>query len=113
MALTQEHIDKDVLHTLETKTLPSRAARAADAVMPAVVRVQGYNGEENDGPGSGVQMEGVGIPAQHQVSERDQRSQHAQYDRGGQQHDNADGNAGGDTEALRGIQPRLRDTRIL
>jgi len=60
MALTQEHIDKAVLHTLETKTLPSRAARAADAVMPAVVRVQGYNGEENDEPGSGVQMEGVG-----------------------------------------------------
>jgi S1-C subfamily serine protease len=60
VALTQEHIDKAVLHTLETKTLPSRAARAADAVMPAVVRVQGYNGEENDEPGSGVQMEGVG-----------------------------------------------------
>jgi S1-C subfamily serine protease len=59
-ALTQEHIDKAVLHTLETKTLPSRAAKAADAVMPAVVRVQGYNGEENDEPGSGVQMEGVG-----------------------------------------------------
>jgi S1-C subfamily serine protease len=60
VALTQEHIDKAVLHTLENKTLPSRAARAADAVMPAVVRVQGYNGEENDEPGSGVQMEGVG-----------------------------------------------------
>jgi S1-C subfamily serine protease len=60
VALTQEHIDKAVLHTLENKTLPSRAAKAADAVMPAVVRVQGYNGEENDEPGSGVQMEGVG-----------------------------------------------------
>jgi len=60
VVLTQEHIDKAVLHTLENKTLPSRAAKAADAVMPAVVRVQGYNGEENDEPGSGVQMEGVG-----------------------------------------------------
>lgn len=60
VALTQEHIDKAVLHTLENKTLPSRAAKAADAVMPSVVRVQGYNGEENDEPGSGVQMEGVG-----------------------------------------------------
>jgi S1-C subfamily serine protease len=60
VALTQEDIDKAVLHTLETKTLPSRAARAADIVMPAVVRVEGYNGEENDEPGSGVQMQGVG-----------------------------------------------------
>jgi serine protease Do len=60
VALTQEHIDKAVLRTLETKTLPSRATKAADAVMQSVVRVQGYNGEENDEPGSGVQMEGVG-----------------------------------------------------
>jgi S1-C subfamily serine protease len=58
--LTQEHIDKAVLHTLENKTLPSRAAKAAEQVMPAVVRVQGYNGEENDEPGSGIEMQGVG-----------------------------------------------------
>lgn len=58
--LTQGDIDKAVLHTLESKTLPSRAAKAADVVMPAVVRVQGYNGEENDEPGSGVEMQGVG-----------------------------------------------------
>ncbi|HQR22597.1 MAG TPA: trypsin-like peptidase domain-containing protein [Burkholderiaceae bacterium] len=60
IALKQDDIDKSVLHTLETKTLPSRAAKAADLVMPAVVRVEGYNGEENDEPGSGVQMQGVG-----------------------------------------------------
>jgi S1-C subfamily serine protease len=60
IALKQEHIDRAVLHTLETKTLPSRAARAAELVMPAVVRVQGYNGEENDEPGSGIEMQGVG-----------------------------------------------------
>jgi S1-C subfamily serine protease len=58
--LTQEDIDKAVLHTLETKSLPSRAAKAADLVLPSVVRVEGYNGEENDEPGSGVQMQGVG-----------------------------------------------------
>jgi S1-C subfamily serine protease len=58
--LTQQTIDKAVLHTLETKTLPSRAAKAADMVLPSVVRVEGYNGEENDEPGSGVQMQGVG-----------------------------------------------------
>ena len=60
MALTQDDIDSAVLHTFENKTLPSRAAKAADIVMPSVVRVQGYNGEENDEPGSGTQMQGVG-----------------------------------------------------
>ena len=58
--LTQEDIDSAVLHTFENKTLPSRAAKAADIVMPSVVRVQGYNGEENDEPGSGTVMQGVG-----------------------------------------------------
>jgi len=59
-ALTQDDIDKAVLHTIETKTLPSRAAKAAELVLPSVVRVEGYNGEDNDEPGSGVQMQGVG-----------------------------------------------------
>jgi S1-C subfamily serine protease len=59
-ALTQDDIDKAVLHTFENKTLPSRAAKAAELVMPSVVRVEGYNGEENDEPGSGIQMQGVG-----------------------------------------------------
>jgi S1-C subfamily serine protease len=59
-ALTQDDIDKAVLHTMENKTLPSRAAKAAELVMGSVVRVEGYNGEENDEPGSGVQMQGVG-----------------------------------------------------
>lgn len=38
--LTQEDIDAAVLHTMETKNMPSRAARAAAAVMPAIVRVR-------------------------------------------------------------------------
>lgn len=38
--LTQEDVDAAVLHTLETKPLPSRAAQAAAAVMPALVRVR-------------------------------------------------------------------------
>jgi len=60
-ALTQDDIDKAVLHTLENKTLPSRAAKAADLVMPSVVRVQGYEDEENDEPGAPTpQMQGVG-----------------------------------------------------
>jgi S1-C subfamily serine protease len=60
VALKQEDIDKAVLHTLENKTLPSRATRAAELVLPSVVRVEGYNGEENDEPGSGIRMQGVG-----------------------------------------------------
>lgn len=40
--LVQADIDAAVLHTLETKTLPSRAAQAADSVRQSVVRVNGY-----------------------------------------------------------------------
>lgn len=57
-ALTQDNIDAAVLHTLENKTLPSRAARAADAVMPAVVRVNGWS--DDDEPGAGDRRDGVG-----------------------------------------------------
>lgn len=56
--LKQDDIDAAVLHTLETKTLPSRAARAAASVMPSVVRVRGY--DEDDEPGAGERMNGVG-----------------------------------------------------
>ena len=38
--LTQEHIDAAVLHTLATKDLPSRAARASAAIAPSVVRIR-------------------------------------------------------------------------
>jgi S1-C subfamily serine protease len=46
--LTQDDIDAAVLHTLETKTMQSRAAKAAEAVRQAVVRVQGYSEEAGD-----------------------------------------------------------------
>jgi S1-C subfamily serine protease len=39
-SLTQSDIDAAVLHTLETKTLPSTAARAYDVIRPSVVRVR-------------------------------------------------------------------------
>ena len=39
-ALTQDDIDAAVLHTLETKTLPSTAARAYQIIRPSVVRVR-------------------------------------------------------------------------
>jgi S1-C subfamily serine protease len=56
---TQDDIDAAVLHTLENKTLPSRAAKAAESVRQSVVRVRGFaddeNGEEKEhGVGSGV-----------------------------------------------------------
>src|SRR5262245_29452078 len=63
---TQDDIDAAVLHTLENKTLPSRAAKAAEAVRQSVVRVRGYvedeNGEEKEhGVGSGVVIVEDGI----------------------------------------------------
>ena len=44
---TQEDIDAAVLHTLEHKTLPSRAARAAERVQHAVVRVRGFADDDS------------------------------------------------------------------
>jgi S1-C subfamily serine protease len=60
--LTQKDIDAAVLHTLSTQDLPSVTARAAAAVQPAVVRVQGFvpdpknpQGEDQEsGVGTGV-----------------------------------------------------------
>lgn len=43
--LTQKDIDAAVMRTLATATLPSPAARAADIVRPAVVRVVAYGPE--------------------------------------------------------------------
>ena len=44
----QEDIDAAVMHTVQTKTLPSQAARAAEAVRESVVRVNGYTDVEED-----------------------------------------------------------------
>jgi S1-C subfamily serine protease len=41
-AITQEDIDKAVLKTMETQTLPSEYAKAYDNIRPAVVRVVSY-----------------------------------------------------------------------
>ena len=64
---TQADIDAAVLHTLETKTLPSTAAKAYEAVRPSVVRVRQL-GEPKDGEkdleksvGSGVVIVDSGI----------------------------------------------------
>jgi len=41
--ITQKDIEKAVIHTLETQTLPSPAARAYEIIMPSVVRVRGLD----------------------------------------------------------------------
>ncbi|AGW93953.1 MULTISPECIES: S1C family serine protease [Cupriavidus] len=45
-ALTQADIDAAVLHTLETKSLPSRTARAAEAVRESVVEIRSFTPAE-------------------------------------------------------------------
>jgi serine protease DegQ len=45
-AITQKDIDAAVLRTMQTATLPSPAARAADIIRPSVVRVVGYGPEK-------------------------------------------------------------------
>jgi len=65
--LTQDDIDKAVLHTLTTKSLPSPAAKAAAVVGPSVVRVRGVApGERGDpdldeGVGTGVVIVDTGV----------------------------------------------------
>jgi hypothetical protein len=56
--LTQKDIDAAVMHTLQTKTLPSPEAKAYEKIRPSVVRVvqEGDGGAHGDlkGVGSGV-----------------------------------------------------------
>ena len=56
-ALTQEDIDNAVLHTLDTKQLPSKYARAYDAIRGSVVRVREF---EREGPENEITEAGVG-----------------------------------------------------
>jgi S1-C subfamily serine protease len=58
--LTQQDIDAAVLHTLETVPLPSRAAKAYEAVRRSVVRVHG-SGYEHDKEGHVMQGVGTGV----------------------------------------------------
>jgi S1-C subfamily serine protease len=65
-ALTQKDIDAAVLRTLTTQNIPSRTARAAEKIRPAVVRVVAYvkdkKGEDVEhGVGTGVVIQDKGI----------------------------------------------------
>lgn len=55
--ITQKDIERAVLHTLETQTLPSPAAKAYEAIRPSVVRVRGL---DTDPDGDGQIEKGVG-----------------------------------------------------
>ena len=64
--ITQEDITAAVLHTLETKNLPAAAAKAYEAIRPAVVRVRRLEPDKNGaytekGVGSGVVIVDKGI----------------------------------------------------
>jgi S1-C subfamily serine protease len=65
---TQRDIDAAVRHSLETKPLPSAAARAFEIIRPSVVRVRGLGRPDSDkdpdeetGVGSGVVIVDKGI----------------------------------------------------
>jgi S1-C subfamily serine protease len=65
--ITQKDIDGAVLHTLETQTLPSPAAKAYEVIMPSVVRVRGLdtdpdrNNEYEKSVGTGVVIVDKGL----------------------------------------------------
>ena len=48
--LSQERVDEAVVHSLQTVTLPSMAARAAQILAPSVVRVRSFGPPEEEGP---------------------------------------------------------------
>src|SRR4030095_15327045 len=64
---TQKDIDAAVLHTLETKSLPSRMTKAYDAILPSVVRVKALEPDQDKGEdvergiGSGVVIVDKGV----------------------------------------------------
>ncbi|MCU0586130.1 MAG: hypothetical protein MUC46_08710, partial [Desulfobacterales bacterium] len=41
--ISQKDIDRAVLHSLETQSLPSPAAKAFETILPSVVRVRGFD----------------------------------------------------------------------
>lgn len=65
--LTQDDIDKAVLHTLANKPLPSMAAKAYEKIRPSVVRVRGLSlpnaqGQQREiGTGTGVVIVDEGL----------------------------------------------------
>ncbi|MDM0114168.1 trypsin-like peptidase domain-containing protein [Variovorax sp. J22R133] len=55
---TQKDIDSAVLRTLQTNTLPSRAAHAANVVRPSIVQVVAYGPEKPPTPAAKLEKRG-------------------------------------------------------
>jgi S1-C subfamily serine protease len=58
--ITQQDIDAAVLHTLTTKSLPARAAKAYAVIRPSVVEVRGWKDDEGAKKGTGNDV-GTGV----------------------------------------------------
>jgi S1-C subfamily serine protease len=58
--ITQKDIERAVMHTLETQTLPSPAAKAYDIIRPSVVRVRGMD-TDPDGDDEIEKRVGTGV----------------------------------------------------
>jgi S1-C subfamily serine protease len=58
--ITQKDIEQAVIHTLETQSLPSPAARAYEAILPSVVRVRGIE-TDPDGDDEIEKSVGTGV----------------------------------------------------
>ena len=58
--ITQKDIERAVVHTLETQTLPSPAARAYEIIKPSVVRVRGLD-TDPDGDDEIERKVGTGV----------------------------------------------------
>jgi S1-C subfamily serine protease len=86
IALTQDDIDAAVLHTLETKTLPSRSSKAAEVVRRSVVRVRGFS---HDAP----------VPKKPELVVPREQVKPAPQERLAKRGDKAPGKGGGKNEA--------------
>jgi S1-C subfamily serine protease len=58
--ITQKDIERAVIHTLETQSLPSPVARAYEAILPSVVRVRGLE-TDPDGDDEIEKSVGTGV----------------------------------------------------
>ncbi len=58
--ISQKDIDRAVLHTLETQSLPSPAAKAYEAILPSVVSVRGFD-TDPDGDDEIERSVGTGV----------------------------------------------------
>lgn len=66
--LTQADIDAAVLHTLQTKSLPSRTARAAEAIRESVVEVRSFSPAEPEAEAASAPRARRDPPATRQKS---------------------------------------------